>query len=248
MSRLPTPLGEALRSFNPACRRAFRALALRAGAGGRPLACFDADGTLWAEDIGEGMLRWLAAGGLLPGTRAPWTHVWAEYEARVREDRCAGYAWAVAAMEGLREDDVVRWSRQFAAAWPCYRPAMVRLLRGLCEAGVEVVLVTATSRWLVEAAAECMGLPSVRVLGIEVRVHDGVLTGEVVRPVTCRAGKVEAIRLHLARMPDLAVGDSAGDLEMLEVAGRPVVVGRRDQPRAEMVLLARERGWPVQWF
>lgn len=248
MSRLPATTTEALRSFHPACRRVFRDVAYRGAAGRRPLACFDADGTIWAEDVGEGMLRWLAAGGLLPGTRAPWTEVWAEYEARVREDRCAGYAWAVAKMEGLREDDVVRWSRQFAAAWPNYRPAMVGLLRGLHEAGVEVAIVSASSRWIIEATAARMGLPALKVLGIESRVREGVLTGEVVRPVTCRAGKVEAIRLHLARMPDLAVGDSLGDIEMLDAAEHRVVVGRRDQPRTEMVRLAHERGWPIQWY
>ncbi len=248
MSCAPATMTEALRSFNPACRRAIRDVVQRARAGQPPLACFDADGTIWAEDIGEGMLRWLAAGGLLPGTRAPWTDVWAEYEARVREDRCAGYAWAVATMEGLREDDVMRWSRQFAAAWPNYRPQMVGLLQGLHGAGVEVVVVTDTNRWLVEAAVERMGLPALRVLGIETRVRDGVLTGEVVQPVTCRAGKVEAIRLHLNRMPDLAVGDSVGDLEMLDASGCAVVVGRRSEPRSEMVRLARARGWPVQWF
>lgn len=237
-----------LKSFNPACRRVLSDVLRRAWAGERPLACFDADGTVWSEDIGEGMLRWLAAGGLLPGTRAPWQEVWAEYEAKVREDRCAGYAWAVQVMEGLREADIVRWSHQFAAAWPNYRPAMVGLLQALEQAGAEVVIVTATNRWLVQAAARQMGLNPDNVLGIETRVQEGVLTGEVIQPVTCRAGKVLAIRGRLGRMPDLAVGDSVGDLEMLEVAGRVVVAGRRDHPRAEMVRIARERGWPVQWF
>ncbi len=246
--RLPEQIAREIAPFHPACRRVFREVALRAVRGERPLACFDADGTLWAEDIGEGMLRWLAAGGLLPSVRAPWQQVWEEYEARVREDRCAGYAWAVAIMEGLREEEIIRWSRQFAAAWPNYRPKMVGLLRGLCAAGGEVVIVTASNRWLVEAAAERMGLPDIRILGIETRVRDGVLTGEVVRPVTCRGGKVEAIRERLGRMPDLAVGDSVGDLEMLEASGRVVVVGRRSDPSAQMVRLARERGWPVQWF
>lgn len=239
---------KAFESFNSACRNVFRDLARRARLGESPLACFDADGTLWAEDIGEGMLRWLAAGGLLPGTKAPWTEVWSEYEVRVRQDRCAGYAWAVAIMEGLREEDVIRWSHQFAAAWPNYRPSMVGLLRALHDIGVEVVLVSASNRWLVEAAAARMGLPSLRVLGIETRVRDGVLTGEVIRPVTCRAGKVEAISLYLGRMPDLAVGDSEGDLEMLEAAKRAIVVACRSAQKSRMVLLARERGWPVQWF
>jgi len=247
--RPPESLNRALRSFRGPCARLIREVAQHALSGEKPLACFDADGTLWAEDIGEAMLRWLAAGDRLPRLRGrPWREVWSDYERRVSQDRCRGYAWAVAVMEGIEETQLVAWCREFVAAWPNYRAAMVALLQGLHESGVEVRIVTATSEWLVRAAAVEMGLPEDQVLGIRVRVQNGVLTSEVEEPVTCRAGKVAAIEKALGRMPDLAVGDSVGDLEMLEAAQRRLVVARRDQPRAELVRIARTRGWPIQWF
>lgn len=248
MKSLPKRVVEALRPFNPTWRRIFSEALLRAQEGRRVIACFDADGTIWAEDIGEAMLRLLAAAGLLPSEKRPWQEVYGEYEERVRKDRCAGYAWAVEVMAGLREEEVVRWSKAFAASWPNYRPQMVRLLQALEEGHVEVYIISATCEWLVRAAAGLMGIEESRVYGIRSRVQNGVLTSEVLKPITCGPGKVEAIRKYIGQMPDIAVGDSPGDTEMLEAASQALVVARRDRPSSDFVLLARSRSWPLQWF
>jgi HAD superfamily phosphoserine phosphatase-like hydrolase len=218
--------------------------------GANKLACFDADGTLWNEDIGEALFRWLAAGNLLPWLGKPRDvdDVWAEYEARVAKNKSDGYAWAVQCMAGLAESDLKRWCNQLSHAWPNYRPAMVELIKGLRGAGVEVWLVSASNRWIVEAAAPFVGADAQRVLGVTVETAAGVLTDEVVHPVTCQAGKVDAIAKRIGRTPDFAFGDSLGDLEMLEVAAVPLVIGRHDKPSAELPKIGRERGWAVHAF
>lgn len=219
----------------------------RLKAEGRRVACFDADGTLWSEDLGEAFLRWLAEGALLPKVDCT-RDVYAEYEARVARDQCAGYSWAVECMDGLSEKEVIGWSRQLAAAWPNYRPAMFELMRGLEVSGVEVWWVSATNQWSVRAAAERMGLNTERVLGIRGQVADGSLTGKVERPVTCRLGKVDAINEIIGKVPDLAFGDSRGDLEMMEVSEQPLVVARRDKGENAFLRDVAERGWPIHWF
>jgi hypothetical protein len=90
-------------------------LAALARPGGRPLACFDADGTLWTEDVGEAFLRMLLAGPLEPLVREN-PHLYADYEERVRRDIVDGYGWAVQLMAGLSETDVVGWAQELAAA------------------------------------------------------------------------------------------------------------------------------------
>lgn len=242
------PFWHVVRRIAPNAGAVFKEVAQRARAGEPTLACFDADGTIWEEDIGEAMLRWLAAGRLLPKVRAPWERVYYRYERLVLADRCAGYAWAVAVMAGIKEENLTRWCEQFAAAWPNYRPKMLSLIAGLTDLGVEVAIVSATSRWLVEAAMRRVKLGSLKVLGIETKVEKGKLTREILEPVPCGKGKVLAIRKHFGRMPDLAVGDSIGDLEMLEAAQRAVVVARRGEKETEMLKIARARGWPVLWF
>ena len=210
--------------------------------GGRRVACFDADNTLWTEDIGEAFLRWLAAGDLLPLAPGP---LWAEYEARVRADRTAGYTWAVQVMAGLAEADVARWTRQMAAAWPNVRPAMAALLEGLAGAAVETWIVSASNDWIVRAAAPRLGVPPERAIGIRVEVASGRLTDRPVRPVPCGAGKVEALFARTGIRPDLAAGDGLGDLELLEDARLPLVVDLRDASPSPLHRVALQRGWPV---
>ncbi len=228
---------------------AFRAAIepLLAVTGRRRVACFDADGTVWSDDIGEAFLRWLVAGGHVGGGRSV-DAVWDDYEARVEANQCEGYGWAVALMAGLAEADVSLWARQMAAAWPNYRPAMVDLMRGLEAAGVEVWWVSASHRWIVRAAAQRIGVGVDRVLGVTVPVVDGILGSEVVQPMTCRAGKAAAIAKWIGVAPDLVFGDSRGDLEMMEAAAAALVTTRGDRPDSAFVVSAEARGWPVQRF
>ena len=214
------------------------------------LACFDADGTLWNEDLGEALFRWLAAGRALPalGPKPDPFEVWNEYESRVARNRAEGYGWAVQCMAGLPVSEVERWCGQLAYAWPTYRPAMVELIKGLRGAGYDVWLVSASNAWVIEASAPFVGAEREHVLGMRVEVEAGVLTDRLVRPLTCNQGKVDAIVQRLGRTPDLAVGDSLGDLEMLASAKAGLVVGRLDKPHAELPKLAPSRGWPVHLF
>lgn len=219
------------------------------GAPGRRTACFDADGTLWSEDIGEASYRSLLAGGVLPTLPgADPEAVYRDYEARVDVDRSAGYAWAVQCMAGVRESDLAVWSRQMAYAWPNYRPAMTGLVRGLTAAGVDVWIVSASNVWVVRAAVARLGVAPDRVIAMESVVRDGVLTDEMVRPLICLEGKVEAIDRYIGVRPDLAAGDSVGDLAMLAAAREPIVIGRHDLPGNALLREAAARGWPVHLF
>lgn len=237
-----------LEPFSPVFRHAVSEQ-LVAGAPNK-LACFDADGTLWQEDLGEALFRWLVAGDLLPalGSAPDPFEVWRDYESRVAKNRAEGYAWAVQCMAGVKQADLEKWCRQLAIAWPNYRPEMAALVKGLRGSGYEVWLVSASNGWVIEAAAPMVGGAPTQVLGMRVEVEAGLLTERMMRPLTCNQGKVDAIRQRLNRAPDLAVGDSLGDLEMLEAASLALVVGRHDRPGAELPTLAAARGWPVHLF
>jgi HAD superfamily phosphoserine phosphatase-like hydrolase len=214
--------------------------------GGRRVAVFDADGTLWYEDIGEAFARWLVEGDLLKMVHK--RSFWDDYERRVAESRIEGYTWVVQVMAGLPEADLQRWARQLAAAWPNYRPAMKTLIAGLQQEGFETWICSASNRWIVHATAPYVGIPEDRVLGIETQVVDGLLTTKPVYPRPCNQGKVDAIQKHIGVKPVFAFGDSMGDFEMLAYAEQPLVVGRRDHKDNELVRQAPGRGWPVHRF
>jgi HAD superfamily hydrolase (TIGR01490 family) len=110
-------------------------------------------------------------------------------------------------------------------------------------AGRAVVLVSGSMRPLLAALAEELGAALVCT---ELLVDaDGVLTGEVLRPMIGQAKAEAAVRLmreHGADPADcFAYGDHESDLALLRAVGRPVVVG--DSPLLNEE--AERSGWPV---
>jgi phosphoserine phosphatase len=206
------------------------------------VAVFDADGTLWREDIGEAFLRQLVTLGWvkLPDGGDPYE----AYERAVDRDRATGYAYAAQLQAGLQVEQVEAEARRFAAFWvPPRRIAGAAALRELCQsAGLRTAVVSASPRPIVLAAAPLVGFAPERCHGIEVAVRAGRFTAEVTPPISYAEGKLEAIRKDGPIV--LACGDSFnGDLAMLRAARVAVAVAPRSgSPLGDE---ARRRGWPV---
>lgn len=207
----------------------------------------DADGTLWADDIGERFLERLIKDRILV-TKEP--DVWATYEAKVKADKATGYAWAAQVMAGLSEDEVNRRATAFAAEFvPAHLyPAMRALLEEARAAGCEPWIVSASNEWIVRAAAPLLGIDSAHAVGIRVAVRDGVLTEQVVAPVTYKQGKVEAIRQRIGRTPAIVSGDSVGDLEMFEIATRGAIFVKHPYTDPALLALPQASRWWVESF
>ncbi|HEY6909549.1 MAG TPA: haloacid dehalogenase-like hydrolase [Myxococcales bacterium] len=206
------------------------------------LAVFDADGTLWREDVGEAFLRHLVSLGWvkLPGGG----DAYEAYERAVDRDRAAGYAYAAQLQAGLEVAAVRAEAERFAGAWvPPRLIGDTLALRALCEeAGLVPLVVSASALPIVLAAAPLAGIPRERCRGIEVQIRDGRFTADLIHPITYAAGKIAAA--EKAGRLALACGDSfTGDLPMLEAARLAVAVAPRSgSPLSEEAL---RRGWPV---
>jgi phosphoserine phosphatase len=206
------------------------------------LAVFDADGTLWREDVGEAFLRHLVSLGWV--TLPDGTDPYEAYERAVDRDRAAGYAYAAQLQAGLAEEQVAAEAQRFARGF--VPPRMIsdtQALRALCvEAGLTPVVVSASALPIVLAAAPLAGFAREMCRGIEVRVREGKFTAEVVQPVTYAAGKIAAAA-RLGRLA-LACGDSfTGDLAMMEAA--QVAVAVAPAAGSPLSIEAHRRGWPV---
>ena len=112
-------------------------------------------------------------------------------------------------------------------------------------AGDRLVLLTTSSSYLGEVAAEALGLDDVLCNRFE--VVDGCFTGRLIEPLCFGTGK----RVHAQQLAAEAgvslqdctfYTDSYSDLPALEVVGQPVVV----HPDPRLARVARKRGWPVQ--
>jgi HAD superfamily phosphoserine phosphatase-like hydrolase len=213
---------------------------------GRKVVAFDADGTLWKHDIGEELLRRLITARKILSIDYS-QDIYAQYEAKVKISRTLGYTWAVQLMAGLSEEEVTGWSKKLAKEWIYYRDPMKKLVQAFKTAGFEVWIISASNVWIVREAAKYMGIEPEKCRGIEVEVENGFLTDRIVHPVTSEATKCDAILKWIGKTPEVAAGDSFGDLQMLEMATRlRIVIGEKDTPENAFRKLARERRWLVQ--
>lgn len=202
-------------------------------------AAFDADGTLWADDIGESFLRELEREALLPAGS------WRRYEERLARDPVDAYGWAVTAMAGLEE----RLVRERAAAF--FRdhfarrlfPAMRELVEALVAAEVRVAIVSASNRWLIEAAARALRVH--HAAGVAVEVVEGRLSDRLVLPLPAEEGKVDWALRMLGGPPALAVGNGAIDLHLLQAAAHRLVICPAEDPDTPLAREGRAAGWTV---
>jgi phosphoserine phosphatase len=201
-------------------------------------AAFDADGTLWAGDVGELLLQLMVEKGRVP------SDTFQKYEKVMRANAVDGCAFCVEQLRGVRLEELLAWSRELVQSGrhgPLMAP-VVHLARALAERGAEVWIVSGSNAWTVQVAAEAIGLNPSRVLGVTGPNESGTFTGEVHRPVTCQHGKVEALRKATSRPLLLAAGNAEYDIELLEQAEVQLAVGPLREETA-LLRTAQSRGW-----
>ena len=227
------------RHFDPHVRTRLEAL-LADGRVSGGCAAFDADGTLWAGDVGELILQAMIGLGRVP--RDAWTN----YEALLPIDAPAACALCVEVMRGARIDEIENWSRELVVArqhGPLFS-ATIELARELEQRGCEVWIVSGSNAWTVRTAIGAAGLNASRVLGLTSAAPDGIITGIVDRPLTCARGKVDALRRRTDKPLLLAAGNALYDVDLLEHAELPLAVAPRGKPTS-LRELASARGWPL---
>ncbi|MGA5352612.1 HAD family hydrolase [Streptomyces thermodiastaticus] len=210
----------------------------------RPVAFFDVDETLLADKSMVSLWRhwrtvWQGAGAT--GDR--------DGELRTAgADRCALNRAYYRRFAGVPAHVVRaathRWYDTYRRRPDAFVAAGLEAVRRHRRAGHEVVLVSGSLRPVVERVAEDVGADEVCCTR-QLVSEDGVLTGEVDRPMIGRF-KAEAVAAVLAGrgVPAArcyAYGDHDSDLQMLRSVGNAVVVGGSPALRRE----ARRCGWPV---
>ncbi len=191
----------------------------RAAQGGRLIAAFDADGTLWDADAGETFFDYQIRKCDLPALQG--IDAWARYRDLKKPDPRVGYVWLAQISAGFSLAQVRAWaSACFSelAPWPVFESQrrLITLLRSL---GYEVFVVTASIKWAVEPVAALLGIDHDHVIGIETEVRDGVVTDIVKPPITWRDGKPEGLLAKTGGVrPVLCAGNTYGDIALLQAA------------------------------
>lgn len=139
-----------------------------------------------------------------------------------------------------------QWRERFLADKidPILLPKARELLDRHRRQGDELVIITATNRFITGPIAERYAVP--HLLATEPEIRDGEYTGGVSGIPCFRDGKVARLEAWLAEQGTDLKGswfysDSHNDQPLLERVDNPVAVDPDDKLR----VLAHERGWPV---
>ncbi len=126
-------------------------------------------------------------------------------------------------------------------------PEARQLIEAHRAAGHSIAIISSATPYQVLPAAKDLGIEDIYASDLE--VVDGQFTGGVVTPTCFGQGKVDAAERFTEKQgSDLGrcffYSDSTDDIELLDVAGQPVVLnGSR-----ELKAIARESGWPTADF
>ncbi len=139
-----------------------------------------------------------------------------------------------------------QWREQFLQQKidPVLLPKARELLERHRRQGDELLIITATNRFITGPIAERYAVP--HLLATEPELYNGEYTGEVTGTPCFQAGKVARLENWLEEQGQNLAGswfysDSHNDLPLLERVDHPVAVDPDDRLRA----LAGERGWPT---
>ena len=110
----------------------------------------------------------------------------------------------------------------------------VDLIGALTGRGFEIWVVSGSNKWSVEPVFTRFGIPPDRIIGIDLEVHDGLLTDRAEAPVPIRTGKIDALRRRTPVVPLMTVSDSKNDIPLLlHSAGLRIRINSRKRDTAD---------------
>ena len=211
------------------------------------LAIFDLDNTLIGGDSDHLWGQFLCEQGLVDsvGFAQRNEQFYADYE-KGNLDIDAYLRFALSTLKGQPRELLDEWHQTFMATKikPILLPRAAALIADHRQRGHELLIVTATNRFITEPIARLLGVE--HLIACEAEIADGLYTGEPSGIPSYHAGKVTRLQAWLKGRDITLAGawfysDSHNDLPLLELVDNPVAVDPDDTLRAR----ALELGWPV---
>lgn len=211
------------------------------------LALFDLDNTLLRGDSDHAWCEFLVEKGVLGGEayREANDRFYREYEAGTLDIR-EYLAFQLKPLGEHSMEELHRWREEYVETYvePMISPDALALLEKHRSRGDELVLITATNRFVTEPIAERLNVPTLLATGVE--EANGRYTGRPSGTPTFREGKVKRLEEWLNETghtleDSYFYSDSQNDLPLLERVDYPVAVN----PDPILLAHAEEKGWPI---
>ena len=212
------------------------------------IAVFDADGTLWPEDVGFGFFEYQVKNNLLP-----YKDFFKNINECYRDNQIKTCSIILQKNKGVLFDQYISWCKEFFKTDPLkvfsFQKKLIKYLKKL---DVTVYVVSASPQWVVEQAVKYYELPIDCVVGLKTVVDgEGFITDQLVYPLSMDSGKVTAFLEKSKNLyPFFVSGNTLSDLDLLESSTHIqfVVAQAQKEERqygSEQILLsiARQKNW-----
>ncbi len=180
----------------------------------RKIAVFDADGTLWPEDVGFGFFEYQVRNNLLLER-----DFLKNIDKCYKENQLKTCSIILQKNKGISLDQYVSWCSDFFKTDPItIFSFQKKLIRHLKKLNVAVYVVSASPEWVVEQAVRRYDLPVDCVVGMKTVVDcKKVMTDQMVYPLSVGSGKVSAFLEKSQNIyPFFVSGNTVSDLDLLE--------------------------------
>jgi HAD superfamily phosphoserine phosphatase-like hydrolase len=201
------------------------------------LTIFDADGTLWVNDVADDFTQWMIREGHAPGEN------WPTYMRIYRDDHPAGCRYLLSFFTGMSLAKLHAhldeyWLHVANRQWIW---EVVETLRHLADKGYPVWVVSGTPTDFLLAVQRV--LPVEKVVGMDFELDErGLITGRHAGISCAGEGKAEKLRSLIGRrVIRFSCGNGSLDGPMMEMSQQAWCV----YPNPEFAEYSRARGWPI---
>ena len=151
-------------------------------------AVFDADGTLWREDVGFGFFKYQLEHSLVKNPPDP-----KKTNEQYKRDPKTVCSRMVQMNQGVSHKLYLSWCRNFVKSQPLNVFSFQRkIISFLKNKGVKIYVVSASPEWVVREAVQHCDLPVDEVVGVKTLVQDGVITDQLHYPLSIADDKPRA--------------------------------------------------------
>ena len=204
---------------------------------GRAVTLFDADGTLYTDDVADDFTTWMIDRGHVSGDN------WPTYMRIYRDDHPAGCRYLLSFYAGMTEAELDAhvqswWDEHAHRNWVA---EAVEAVFAAADKGYDNWILSGTPTNIVRPL--CRILPFSEAVGMDFEVDgDGVITGRHAGISCAGEGKADKVASLLGdREVALGVGNGSLDAAMMRQARHAWSV----YPNPEFEAYSRDQGWPI---
>ena len=210
-------------------------------------AVFDADGTLWKEDIGWGFFNYQIQNQMILKNQTQ-----KSIEKLYLNSPQKTCAMIVQANKGIPLSQYISWVKDYLKTNPLHVFSFQRkIIQFLKSQNTKIYVVSASPEWALVEALRYYELPIDHALGFKTHLKKGVITDNLQYPLPYGSGKMTAfLQAEKNTCPFFASGNSMSDLDIMELSShfRLAVAsaspGHRQYDSERVLMsLARRKSW-----